>query len=317
MLKYHPAVEFMKRHAYLLLGGLCLFVIGIIYIVGRGGSAEVVRTGDMIFDSDEDYYYVSSEDMSEYDPDDEDIEPPEPTYIVVHVTGAVNSPRNVILRAGARVGEAIDQALGMRHDADEIRINTAVVLEDAMQIIVPAVGQEIDNVFVFDEGMGGISSEPTDIVVHVTGAVNSPGNVTLSDGSRVLDAIKLAGGTRDDADETRINMAAFLRDAMQIIVPYTGQEIDNVFVFSGGQNAGNAQGSTQNQSGGTSSGLININTATAAELQTLSGVGPAVAQRIIDFREAHGYFSSVEELTLVSGIGDATLERLRPHITVD
>ena len=229
MTKYHPAVEFIKRHAYILLGGLCLFVIGIIYIVGRGSEPEIVRTGDTIFDADA---YEN-----EYTP------PPEPTP------------------------EAED-----------------------------------------------IPPEPVYIVVHVTGAVNSPGVFTLREGSRVSHAVEMAGGMRDDADELRINMAAALRDEMQIIVPTMDDEIENVFVFGGDTSSaqGNTQGN-QNQSGG----LININTATSIELQTLSGVGPAVAQRIIDFREAHGNFASVDELTHVSGIGPATLERLRPLITVD
>jgi competence protein ComEA len=151
------------------------------------------------------------------------------------------------------------------------------------------------------------SETPATLIIHITGAVNSPGVFELPRGARVIDALELAGGPTSYADTNRVNLAEFLQDAMQIIIPAEGQELDAVFIFS----------ETHTPAGGNSGGIININTATLSELQTLSGIGPVLAQNIIDFREAHGNFSSVDELIHVPRIGEATLERLRPNITVD
>ncbi|MCL1845544.1 MAG: helix-hairpin-helix domain-containing protein [Defluviitaleaceae bacterium] len=146
---------------------------------------------------------------------------------------------------------------------------------------------------------------PVYIVVHITGAVNSPGVFDLPEGSRVRDALALAGGARDDADleHPALNLAAPLHDAMRIIIPVEGEEIDDIFI------------SAQAPAAATD-GLIDLNAATSTELQTLSGIGPVLAQNIIDFREAQGGFSSVEELIHVSGIGETRLNNLRPHVTV-
>jgi competence protein ComEA len=152
------------------------------------------------------------------------------------------------------------------------------------------------------------ANEPDYIVVHIAGEVNYPGVFTLREGARVNDALYMAGGETEYANLMRVNLAAFLQDAMQIIIPAEGDYTTAVFVFGG-----NAQGT----GGITASGLINLNTATSAQLQTISGIGPARAQNIIDFRETHGNFSSVDELIHISGIGAVTLENLRPHVTVE
>ena len=143
---------------------------------------------------------------------------------------------------------------------------------------------------------------PVYIIVHVVGEVNRPGVVSIPAGSRALAAIEAAGGETEYADLLRINLATVLSDAMQIIVPRIGQASGDVFI--GGS-------ATQE-----ASGLININTASSAELQTLTGIGPVIAQNIINFRETHGPFASVDELINVPRIGAATLENLRPFVTV-
>ena len=165
------------------------------------------------------------------------------------------------------------------------------------------------------------TSEPETsyVIIHIVGAVNSPGVFELQEGARVNDALIMAGGANEDADLARINLAAFLHDAMQIIVPAFGEDIDEVFIFSGSTEVasiGGVQGGGAQTSATQNGGLININTATAAELQTLSGIGPALSQNIISFRETHGHFASVDELIHVSGIGQARLENLRNHVTV-
>jgi len=153
-----------------------------------------------------------------------------------------------------------------------------------------------------------IAEEPLLFIIHIAGEVNAPGVVSLPDGARIYNAIEHAGGATENADLTQINLAAFVRDAMQIIVPAFGETA--AVIYEETPAAGHSA------SGVHSDGLININTATAADLQGLPGVGPALSQNIIDFREAHGGFSSVEELVLVPRIGAATLDRLRPLVMV-
>ena len=131
---------------------------------------------------------------------------------------------------------------------------------------------------------------------HVTGQVIAPGVYTLSPGAEVQDAIQAAGGASVDADLERLNLAAVVQDHQQIVVPRRRTD--------------------SNALDGPSAGLVNINTAGSETLQTLPGIGPALAGRIIDYRDAHGPFVAVEDLLNVKGIGEVTLEKLRPLISV-
>jgi competence protein ComEA len=131
--------------------------------------------------------------------------------------------------------------------------------------------------------------------VHVVGPVNAPGVYTLPPGALVGDAVQAAGGATDEADLARLNLAAVLQDQQQVVVP--------------SQQAGGAPGAM----GG---GLVNINTASSEALQTLPGVGPATAEKIIAYREENGPFVVIDDIINVKGIGEATLEKLRPLITV-
>jgi competence protein ComEA len=142
---------------------------------------------------------------------------------------------------------------------------------------------------------------PAEVVVHVVGAVGTPGLYRLDEGSRVADALSLAGGATAKANLAGINLAAPLVDGTQIVVPRKGDA------------ARTGAGSTPGGAGAQSSpgGPIHLNTATAEELETIPGVGPVTAQRIIDFREQNGPFRSVDELDAVSGIGPKRLEQLR------
>ena len=145
-------------------------------------------------------------------------------------------------------------------------------------------------------------SAPAEILVHVAGAVRRPGVYALDEGARVIDAIVAAGGLSRKADGTAINMARMLSDGEQVLVP---------------RRAPPAQGSAQPGSSGGSAGvLVNINTASAAELESLPGIGPVLAQRIVDYREQHGPFRTLSDLQKVSGIGPKTFESIEPHITV-
>jgi competence protein ComEA len=141
--------------------------------------------------------------------------------------------------------------------------------------------------------------------VHVSGAVNDPDVYQLVQGSIVRDAIEAAGGGAEEADLERINLAMELADQMQVYVPREGEA--SVPLQSS---------SVASPGGGGQAGLININVASLQELDTLPGVGPVTAQRIVDYREAHGAFQRVEDIQNVSGIGPSRFEAIREQITV-
>ena len=149
-----------------------------------------------------------------------------------------------------------------------------------------------------------------EVVVHVAGAVAVPGVQQLPAGTRVVDAIEAAGGLAADADAGRINLAAPLQDGQPVYVPKVGEAFTGVGGAPGGGGTGGAG------QDGESSVPVNLNTATAEELDDLPGVGPAIAQAIVDHRTTHGPFATVEELLEVRGIGQAKLEEIRPRVTL-
>ena len=145
-----------------------------------------------------------------------------------------------------------------------------------------------------------------EILVHVSGAVVSPGVYQLPLDARVITAIEKAGGTTESADVHLLNLAAKVRDGQQIYVPSTLQATSAV---------ADVQRSTPRPSAPGQEHLINLNTATAEQLQSLPRIGPVTAKRIIEYRETSGRFSSIQDLIKVKGIGEKTLERLR-HLVV-
>ncbi|MDO5495254.1 MAG: helix-hairpin-helix domain-containing protein [bacterium] len=155
-----------------------------------------------------------------------------------------------------------------------------------------------------DAGTPGLPATP--VVVHVTGAVESPGVFELPAGSRIDDAITRAGGFTEDAEESGLNRATVLVDGQQVYVPRVGEAPPAA--VGPAAPPGTPAGSPQ--------GPININTATAEQLQELPGIGPSLAGSIIRWREDNGGFSSLEELDEVSGIGPVLMERLRELVTV-
>ncbi|HVN14908.1 MAG TPA: helix-hairpin-helix domain-containing protein [Anaerolineales bacterium] len=147
----------------------------------------------------------------------------------------------------------------------------------------------------------------TPIVVNVVGAVPRPGLYEFADGSRVQDAINAAGGLLTDADTSAINLAARLEDGQQLVIPFTGGSVQGT-----NSNSSLGQSTTVPSSGD----LVNINTATLDELDTLPGIGPTTAQKIVDYRTQHGPFQRIEDIMNVSGIGPATFDKLQNLITV-
>ncbi len=154
------------------------------------------------------------------------------------------------------------------------------------------------------------------ITVHVCGAVMSPGVYELPAGSRLADAVEAAGGFREDAAQDHENLASELSDAQKIVILTDEEAETDPYGLS------SVAGVPAAHEGGTNSGnpnipeLININTADAALLQTLPGIGRVKAEAIIAYRRTHGAFSSEEEIQNVSGIGAATWEEIRDLITV-
>jgi competence protein ComEA len=135
--------------------------------------------------------------------------------------------------------------------------------------------------------------------VHVAGAVEHPGVYELPRGSIVEDAVQAAGGAAPSADTDRVNLAAELVGGERILVPVV-------------VNAQAGDGSVAS-----SDGLINLNSATSDELETLPGIGPGLAQSIVEYRESHGPFAAVEDLLLVPGIGASRLAQIRELVRVD
>ncbi|WP_238138891.1 helix-hairpin-helix domain-containing protein [Streptococcus suis] len=153
-----------------------------------------------------------------------------------------------------------------------------------------------------------VSEEPSQLVVDVKGAVAKPGLYTLEADARVNDAVDAAGGLTSQADPKSINLAQKLSDEA---VVYVASKDENISVV-----ASTTASSAMSQEEKNTS-LVNLNTATEADLQTISGIGAKRATDIIAYREANGGFKSVDDLNNVSGIGDKTMESIRPYVTVD
>jgi competence protein ComEA len=148
----------------------------------------------------------------------------------------------------------------------------------------------------------------TAALVHVAGAVKRPGVYRLRDGDRVKDAVKRAGGARAGADVNAINLAAKVVDGQQVVVPRRGAAAAGAGDASAGASA------AEGPAGAAAQPPVSLNSATAAQLDTLDGVGPATAQKILDYRREHGGFSSIDDLGEVPGIGPKRLAALRGKV---
>lgn len=206
---------------------------------------------------------------------------------------------------------------------NDLEISTASVSEEETEL--SGRSEETDTDGTENKGMdtdetadGKEGETESEIYVDVGGAVKTPRVVCIPEGSRVFEAIEAAGGVSEEAETKYINMAAECTDGEKIYVPdhaemeaaQNGENTDSLFSSSA---------DLQNGAGGTEQDgqkTVNINTATSEELQELDGIGPAMASRIIEYRQTNGAFTSVDDLENVSGIGEKTLEKLRPHVSV-
>ena len=156
---------------------------------------------------------------------------------------------------------------------------------------------------------------PPGIRVHVSGAVMSPGVYEMSEGDRVMDAIASAGGVQPNADLASINLALRVQDEAQYHIPRLGEPTP-VPNSAPAQRTSVPNDRPPSAGGRTAPSLIDLNTATAQELELLPGIGPVMAGRIIAYREANGPFTSIDDVENVPGIGPKTLESIRPLSTV-
>ncbi|BDV30726.1 ComEA family DNA-binding protein [Microbacterium terricola] len=200
------------------------------------------------------------------------------------------TPSEEPVRASARTRLGVGAAIGVAILALAITVvigilRTATAPVEAVTLDVPA---------------SAAAPSPSALYVHVSGAVRRPGLYALSPGARVVDAVAAAGGFTDDAATDAVNLARVLADGEQLPVPTQAEA---------------AEAAELPPSAAPGSGLVDLNTADIAALDTLPRIGPALAQRIVDWREQNGGFTSVEDLLAVPGIGEKMLESLRDLVT--
>ncbi len=261
---------------------------------------------------------------------------PDDSMVVVHVWGEVQEPGLYELPQGSRVTNALAAAGGSTEQADLSVLNLAEVLEDGARYTVPILAD----------------AETGSVFVHVVGAIGQPGTYTLTPGARLIDLIEMAGGTSARADTNAVDLALRLEDGQRYYVPYVGEEaVGDVTVHIAGAVATPGLYTLPNgtrlidailAAGGTLStadmhalnlaepirdgaryaipvlrATVNVNIAGASELESVQGISRTVAQAIVNYREASGAFTDVEQLLDVPGIGPSTLAAIRPFVSVD
>lgn len=162
-----------------------------------------------------------------------------------------------------------------------------------------------------NNNLNEIINEKNKIKVYVIGEVKNPGVVEIEEGDRIEDAIILAGGTTENTDLSKINLAYYLEDGQKIVVPSIHDNIENE-----GENNNEDLSEAGVVGESSNDSKVNINTASETELQTLSGIGESLAERIVTYREENGKFKNIEDLKNVSGIGDKKFESLKEYIKV-
>ena len=175
--------------------------------------------------------------------------------------------------------------------------------------------EEIENVLEVAQTNTTKETEEKNIFVHIAGCVQKEGMLELSSNSRIADAIEKAGGLTQEADLSDINLAYLLEDGMKIYIPNQNERQENNEKTEDTAKTENTP-SMQIQDTNTKQDVININTATQEELDTLPGIGPATATKIIEYRKEKGKFKQKEEIKEVSGIGEAKYEKIKEYISI-
>jgi len=215
----------------------------------------------------------------------------------------------------SKIKDILDSYFGSTEmTRDKIKRTALLAVLAALALIAFAVNSGDDEDTTRDELPQIDETVVADIYVDIGGAVNEPQLAQLPKGSRIEDAIVAAGGLTDAADISSINRAEFLEDGEKVYIPERITDEEGNADVSGV--TADVSGAPAGLSGGTANGKVNINTADSTQLQQLSGVGPATAQKIIDYRSSNGRFRSIEDIKNVSGIGDKTFEKLKDYITI-
>lgn len=179
-----------------------------------------------------------------------------------------------------------------------------------ISIIIYYMTQKIGNDEIIIENTESIEEEEVieeKIAIHMTGCVKNPGIIELEDGARMDDAIQLAGGLTEDADLTNVNLAYKVEDGQKIYIPSIHDIEEKEIIQENQEEIFGEENET---------GKVNINTAKQTELETLPGIGPTIALRIIEYREENGKFTNIEELKEVEGIGEAKWEQIKDFIEI-
>ena len=244
----------------------------------------------------------------------------------------IDSPEPVNLRPQRRLWDRVQRGVAVPAAAAAAAFVLTVVVSIAMVWVQPhavsATSEETldgrnDGPAVADAseiGHSGVSTgagaeTSARLYVHVVGEVTVPGVYELEANSRVLAAIEAAGGATEAAVLSALNLARPLSDGEQVLVPNAGNAA-SLAAASATDTSGAVGGGSNTGASETGNGLVNLNTADLAALETLPRVGPALAQRILDWREANGSFQSADQLLGVSGIGSKTFEQLQNLVTV-
>ena len=219
------------------------------------------------------------------------------------------------LMVEAETDEATSDSLAPE---DGLSKNT-VVSSSAVSGIASEISREEANEEANEESETNANSAPNETwYVDIKGAIKVPQIVPVTPGMRVHDVVEMAGGVTGEADQSRVNLAQLVTDQMVIYVPKVGEEVspstETLVADSQVTESAVSEISGDATSGGD---LVNINTADTTMLQTLSGIGEKRAADIINYRETNGLFETVDDLDQVSGIGEKTMEKLRPLITVN
>ena len=198
-------------------------------------------------------------------------------------------------------------AIGQVGHSVEVPVNTGSALPNASTSGVPAPAPSAGST------MPPAGGQELGVFVHVLGAVARPGLFEVHQGARVVDVVAAAGGLLPTADQAGLNLARLVADGEQLYVPAQGEVVTGPPAET---NAGGRAGAGAGAGSGAATPKVNLNTATAADLETLPRIGPAMAQRILDYRAAEGRFASIDDLRNVTGIGDKTFAALKELITV-
>lgn len=157
--------------------------------------------------------------------------------------------------------------------------------------------------------------EENKIVVHISGQVVNPGVISLKEGARVIDAIHEAGGLTNEADISKVNLAYILADAQKVYIPNINEKEEASIIEEGSKDQ-IVTGESSKQVAQEESIMVNINTASAEELQKLPGIGSSIANRIVAYRKENGKFNTIEEIQNVSGIGTSKFNKIKNNICV-